>query len=61
MGDDLKARTANTSRVHDWSKNLRMLGKSQVTENFTATMDNAIARLEEETGNKLGAPRIRCS
>ena len=33
-----------------------MLGKSQVTENFTATMDNAIARLEKKTGKQLGCP-----
>lgn len=33
-----------------------MLDKSGITENFTATMDNAIARLEEETGKQLGDP-----
>ena len=33
-----------------------MLDKSRVTKNFTETMDNAIARLEEETGKQLGDP-----
>ena len=33
-----------------------MLGQSQATENFTATMDNAIARLEKKTGKQLGCP-----
>ena len=31
-----------------------MLDKSGVTEDFTATMDNAIARLEAKTGRQLG-------
>ena len=33
-----------------------MLGESEFTENFTAGMNNAIARLEEETGKQLGDP-----
>ena len=33
-----------------------MLGESGVAENFTAGMNNAIARLEEETGKQLGDP-----
>ena len=33
-----------------------MLGESEFTENFTAGMNSAIARLEEETGKQLGDP-----
>ena len=37
-------------------KTCAMLGESEFTENFTAGMNSAIAKLEEETGKRLGDP-----